>query len=143
MIKILPVTEADLSDIQFIEKQCFSVPWSIIMLQDELKYGAFMFKAVIEGKTIGYGGFRKIIDEGYINNIAVLSEYRGMGAGKLIVNEMLEVAKALEITGITLEVRKSNEKAIRLYTSCGFKNVGIRPKYYPDDEDAVIMWNYL
>jgi len=56
---------------------------------------------------------------------------------------MLELAKSMGLQRATLEVRVSNAAAIGLYHSKGFEDSGIRPKYYPDGEDALIMWRDL
>ena len=64
----------------------------------------------------------------------------GTGDKKAVIQALIEDAKNNGITAMTLEVRASNEPAIKLYEKMGFASAGVRPKYYPDGEDAVIMW---
>ena len=81
-------------------------------------------------------GLQIFSGEGYVTNVAVLPEYRRRGIAQRLISAQLEN----EMNFITLEVRKSNTPAIRLYEKTGFENVGIRPHFYTSpDEDAVIM----
>jgi ribosomal-protein-alanine N-acetyltransferase len=82
-----------------------------------------------------------IIDEGHITNIAVHPEYRGIGIASSILKEMLSICESNNAIGLTLEVRLSNTIAQNLYKKFGFKEEGIRIKYYENNgEDAVLMW---
>ena len=95
----------------------------------------------IAGHVCGYVGVWKILDEGHITNVAVAPEYRRMHIGRAMLETLFEVTGQAGIERYTLEVRASNEPAIRLYEGLGFKSEGIRPGYYEDNgEDAVIMW---
>ncbi len=81
-------------------------------------------------------GLQIFSGEGYVTNVAVLPEYRRRGIAQRLIFAEFEN----EMDFITLEVRKSNTPAIRLYEKAGFENVGIRPHFYTSpDEDAVIM----
>ena len=85
-----------------------------------------------------------MLDEGHITNIAVAAEERGRGIGKEILEGLIGLCPALGILYLTLEVRQSNEAAIRLYEGCGFTAAGVRPGYYEKPrENAVIMWKKL
>lgn len=93
------------------------------------------------GQVCGYVGVWKILDEGHITNVAVAPDYRRMHIGRAMLEALIEVTGQAGIERYTLEVRASNEPAIRLYEGLGFKSEGIRPGYYEDNgEDAVIMW---
>ncbi len=82
-----------------------------------------------------------IIDECHITNIAVHPYYRRLGIGNILMNEIIEICKKYNITGITLEVRESNTAAKSLYYKYGFKDSGIRKGYYADNnENALLMW---
>ena len=133
----------DLDRIMEIEKECFTTPWSresfvMEITKNEL---ARYIVAEIDGLVVGYGGIWVIVGEGHITNIAVTSSYRKKGAGKKIVEGLIDISRDMELVSMTLEVRKSNIAAQNLYKQYGFLSCGIRPNYYPDDnEDAIIMW---
>lgn len=142
MIEIRPMTKNDLEEVAEIEKACFSTPWSKEALKKEIKNKfARYVVAKIDGKIIGYGGLWLIIDEGHITNIAVLKEFRKKDVGSHILEALIEICKKRNISSMTLEVRVSNRSARKLYEKYGFQEVGIRPKYYSDNnEDALILW---
>lgn len=130
-----------LDEIDRIEKDSFKEPWSKEAYEKELTNIMANYRVItVENEVVAYGGFWKILDEADINNIAVKKEYRGMGFGKMLMNALIEDAKAQNVKAMTLEVRVSNQSAISLYKKLGFKEAGTRKKYYPDNEDALIMW---
>lgn len=90
--------------------------------------------------VLGFVGIWVIAGEGNITNVAVDPTFRGLGIGKLLMQSILDYCISENIDSITLEVRKSNLIAQNLYESLGFKNEGVRKKFYPDKEDAIIMW---
>ena len=133
--------EGFLDEIIEIENDSFRYPWSRDAYNGEIENKLATYLTVLQDdRVVAYGGFWKVFDEANITNIAVKREYRGQGIGKVITNALIQEAKKQGIRAITLEVRVSNISAIRLYEGCGFKNAGIRKKYYPDGEDAIIMW---
>jgi ribosomal-protein-alanine N-acetyltransferase len=74
-------------------------------------------------------------------NIAVAEDYRRRKIATRLIERLFEVTSGDGRRGYTLEVRVSNEAAIRLYESLGFKARGVRRGYYTDNrEDALIMW---
>lgn len=142
--KIIPFDETHIDEIFEIEKLCFATPWTIESLNGEL-HNAFAkyFVAVCDNKVIGYAGIWNIIDEGHITNIAVHPDYRSCGVGNSLLNKLIQVCKGLGIFSLTLEVRKSNINAQKLYEKHGFIVEGMRKRYYSDnDEDALIMWKH-
>lgn len=132
----------DIDRIADLEQICFSDPWSRESVRGEIEdnHLALYIVAEIAGKVVGYAGIWWIVDEGHITNVAVDPEYRGKHIGEAIIATMLDVAQNEGINKFTLEVRVSNEPAINLYSKFGFESVGVRPKYYKDNEDAMIMW---
>ncbi len=138
---IRPMTEADIEGIMLVETASFSIPWSEKSFYDELKNPvAVYFVAECDGRVAGYIGMWDISGEGDITNVAVLPEFRGMGAGGSLLRAMISECKKRGLSYLTLEVRCSNAVAISMYKSFGFKNVGTRKKYYADNgEDAIIM----
>ncbi len=135
----------DVRDIYDIEKLCFASPWSVDSLTYELEKNpmALYIAAEADGKTAGYAGLWKIGDEGHITNVAVRPEFRRMKIGEKIIGALIESASREGIAHFTLEVRKSNMPAIKLYEKFGFRTEGVRKKYYEDNgEDALIMWSH-
>ena len=135
--------DKDVSAIEKIEKQCFSIPWSYESLyKDVVENGlAFYVIAEIEGQVCGYVGVWKILDEGHITNVAVAPEFRRKHIGRAMLETLIEVTAQAGIERYTLEVRESNQPAISLYEGLGFSVEGVRPGYYEDNgENALIMW---
>lgn len=142
MIEIREMTKADVSEVSLVENACFATPWTENSFEKEIKNKfARYVVAKIDGKIVGYGGLWLIVDEGHITNIAVLKEHRNKQVGSKILEALIEICKKRNLLSMTLEVRKSNKAALTLYEKYGFKEAGIRPKYYADNnEDAIIMW---
>lgn len=135
----------DVEDIYEIEKLCFPDPWSKESLEMELGENPRAFYIVAEhsGEVIGYAGLWWIIDEGHITNVAVKPGFRNRHIGDGIIETMIEHTVKEGILHHTLEVRKSNEPAIRLYEKHGFAVEGVRKGYYRHgNEDALIMWRH-
>ncbi len=142
MISIVPFSENHLDSVAELEKICFSLPWSKEMFADELKSNIahYLVATDDEKNVVGYVGMWKILDEGHITNVAVSPNYRRQGIGERLICELINNAKRLELSMLTLEVRKSNVPAQNLYSKYNFKEVGIRKRYYSDtNEDAIIM----
>lgn len=145
MISISPMTVQDINQVLEIERLSFSMPWSYesFRLEVEQNRCARYYTAKLEGKVIGYGGMWLILEEAHVTNIAVHPDYRKRGWGRLLMQTLMKEAARLGMERMTLEVRVSNEPAIRLYKSLGFEVGGVRKKYYADNqEDALIMWNF-
>jgi len=135
------LTEADIPAAAELEKACFSVPWTEGMLSGEVAEGLYL--GAFEGETlVGYCGMRAVLDEGYINNVAVLPAFRRRGIARALLTELENSAEGLAF--LTLEVRESNGAAQALYLSLGFLPVGRRPRYYERPvEDALLMTKYF
>ena len=139
--EIHKLEERFLDEIDEIEKVTFKDPWSKSSYEAEITNPVAVYRVItVEGEVVAYGGFWKIFDEGHITNVAVKEEFRQKGLGTLLMNALIEEARKRDICSMTLEVRLSNVKAQRLYEKFNFKSAGVRPKYYADGEDAVIMW---
>ncbi len=133
----------DAADIAEIERHCFSTPWSENQIRESDDSTVF-FILKIEDKPIGYGGMYTVLDEGYVTNIGILPRFRGLGYGKALVNKLIDYSKEKSLSFLSLEVRISNEVAIKLYSSLGFTEVGLRKNFYSSPkEDAIIMTRYF
>ena len=141
MIEITRMTHKDVPEIAELEKICFTLPWSGKSFHDEMANKlAIYFTAKDNGKCVGYAGFWNVSGEGDVTNVAVLPEYRRRGVGSSLVAEMIKTAEKLKLEMLTLEVRKSNTAAQKLYEKFGFEILGERKRYYSDNgEDAYIM----
>jgi ribosomal-protein-alanine N-acetyltransferase len=140
------MNNTDLPEVLDIERESFPSPWTEGMFTRELNSTHSVCLAArvnIEEKIVivAYIIFWLVANEVHLHNLAVKKEYRRQGLAFKLMETMTEIAGENEITDQTLEVRKSNTEAIKLYQKCGFVVKGIRPLYYTDThEDALIMW---
>ncbi|MDR1247619.1 MAG: ribosomal protein S18-alanine N-acetyltransferase [Clostridiales Family XIII bacterium] len=141
---IREATRADAEAIAEIEIQCFSSPWSFKDILREIEENELARYIVCEKdlRVVSYAGLWVILNEGHIMNVAVHTDFRGRGIGAAMIESLIERAgRESGVTDFTLEVRASNDAAIRLYERAGFRKKGLRPCYYSvPDEDAYIMW---
>jgi len=90
---------------------------------------------------IGFAGLWLMVDEAHITTIAMHPNYRGMGLGEFLLVSLIDIAYDIGAKWVTLEVRVSNYTAQNLYRKYGFREAGLRHRYYSDNqEDALIMW---
>ncbi len=141
---IREATVQDLDAIMLIEQECFiNDAWSQEMMRDELKAPhTFYIVAVLENVVVGYGGLSKLTgsDQADIQTIATSPNKRGLGIGKQLMFALTAQANSLGAKEIFLEVRADNSVAQKLYKVFGFRQIGVRKKYYqPDDVDAFVM----
>ncbi len=140
---IREMTESDIKEIAELEKECFSEPWSETSLKDELTNETARFYVIRDSKNLlGYIGANNICNEVYITNVAVNGNCRGKGYGKILVNHLIKQSETERAFFITLEVRKSNEKAIKLYEKCGFKLIGERKNFYSKPTENALIYTY-
>lgn len=142
------ITDADvrhLEQLEVLEKQCFSVPWTKEQLFSQFPDDRHVFIVAVRNETVlGYVGMAYVLDEGYISNVAVSPEERRQGIGDALISELLRRAVSLDLSFVTLEVRESNAPASALYGKHGFIPVGLRKNYYDKPtENAVLMTNFL
>ena len=89
---------------------------------------------------VGYASIWMMVDESHLTSIAVRKSHQHQGIGELLLIAVIKLSLQMKAQVVTLEVRASNHSAQALYAKYGFKNVGIRRRYYTDNsEDAVIM----
>ena len=90
--------------------------------------------------VVGLGCHWEIVDESHITVLAIDPVYHRRGLGRWLLIHLLEDACRRQLQRATLEVRASNSRALALYESFGFEALGTRKRYYPDGEDALILW---
>ncbi|MFY9264483.1 MAG: ribosomal protein S18-alanine N-acetyltransferase [Solirubrobacterales bacterium] len=132
---------ADIAEALEVEKACFPTPWSSAMFVLELsKSSSICIVATRDGKLIAYLIAARYAQVWHVMNVSVRPEDRRAGVGTTLLHELFRLADG-ERTHYTLEVRVSNQAAIKMYENNGFKSAGVRPGYYADNrEDALIMW---
>ena len=138
---ITEAREALLPQIQRIEQQSFSVPWTEQMLRVQLAPDSHVFlTAETADGVVGYVGMMYVLDEGYISNVAVRPDSRRRGVADALLDELERRARSLRLSFLTLEVRESNAPAIALYEKHGYRVAGRRKNYYEKPaEDALLM----
>lgn len=136
-----PIRASDLDEIMVIERGCFVYPWSMRFFLEELRVQcARSVLAEVNGRILGYILFWWVAGEVDIHNLAVRREFRRRGIGRSLLQRVIDEARHQRARRVTLEVRRSNEPAQRLYESMGFLRTGVRRGYYSDDgEDALTM----
>ena len=140
--EITPLEFAQLDRVEEIEKLSYEMPWSRAMFAGELiKSSSICLGAFRLGRLIGYLIVSRYADDWHIMNLAVDLAWRRRGVAGLLLESFFARSEGGRERGYTLEVRPSNDAAIRLYEKFGFVTRGIRRGYYMDDhEDALVMW---
>ncbi len=144
-IVVKKMEKADVDSVFEIEKASYGEHhWSKESFLNEVQNKISSYFAAQNkqnGVILGYLGSWMIIDECHITNVAVHPEYRRQKIAEKLLISLIDECYEKLIKYITLEVRVSNIPAINLYEKFGFKSVGVRKKYYQDnDEDALIMF---
>ena len=142
VLRVRPMTIEDLPAVQLIERSSFTTPWPAHAYRQELEANrlAHYLVATIGGEIVAYGGIWLMVDEAHVTTFAVHPRYRRRRIGERLLLSLLDLSVDRHAREATLEVRLSNLAARRLYEKYGFRPVGIRPRYYSDNqEDALIM----
>lgn len=131
---------SDLDEIQEHLSENFDNFWNYKIFKDELANNNSSYLVLrYEGEIVCYGGIKFILDEADVMNIVTRKDKRNMGFAKFILNELINIAKEENCKQITLEVNENNSPAIHLYEIFGFKQVGLRKKYYDGVDNAILM----
>ena len=139
--RLTPMTMEHIPQVAALEKACFSHPWSEALLQNELwnDSAVILVAEGEDGTVLGYAGLQTVLDEGYINNVAVDRAYRRCGVASELIAAFVRFGQS-KLAFLTLEVRASNAPAIALYAKHGFQEAGRRKNYYEGPrEDAILM----
>lgn len=140
MSRIRLMKPEDIAQVSSIEAAVFSQPWSSLGFSQALSLENTLFLVAEEEEIEGYLGMYLAADEGEITNVAVRKESRRKHLGEQLLARAVEVAQERGIRSYYLEVRKSNEAAIRLYEKFGFAVTGTRKGFYDKPkEDAYVM----
>ncbi|MBP2646255.1 MAG: ribosomal-protein-alanine acetyltransferase, partial [Firmicutes bacterium] len=138
-ISIRKMESADIDAVVAVENASFLTPWSRAAFEEEINENDLAHYLVMEcdWQVVAYAGMWMILDEAHITNVAVLPQHRHQGLGKALLTSLINKARDLGATAMTLEVRVSNAVARQLYEHFGFFEKGRRRQYYTDtQEDA-------
>ena len=135
------MTKQNITRVAELEKQCFSTPWSENALSEELSNNFARFiVALSNGEIVGYIGSHNVLGEVYITNVAVSESFRRKGVAEKLIRTLVDFCENEGMDFVTLEVRRSNEAAKKLYSKMGFEEVGERKDFYENPrEDAILM----
>lgn len=140
VITLAPMDGDDIEAAADLEARTYATPWSPQVFRDELAApGRRYLKAVADGELVGYAGLMTIGDDAHITTVVVDPDRRGGGIGTRLMLELVTSAVTSGARSLTLEVRVSNAAAQALYRRFGMAPVGVRKRYYIE-EDALIMW---
>ena len=143
-LTIEPMREADVPAVQLIERDIFSTPWPRNAYYRELasRNSAHYIVLRRDEEIIGYAGMWRMYDEAHVTTIGVRHDVQHSGYGRVLFAALVQAAYDMGAKWVTLEVRTSNENAMRMYEAFGFKVIGRRKGYYTDNgEDAIVMWS--
>lgn len=137
-----PLRSRDLKSVLRIEEEVFDEPWSKRLFEEELaqRTSRAYRAAWLGAELVGYAGQMSVDDEAHINNIAVSPAWVGRRLGTVLMVDLVRTALARGSVHLTLEVAVGNEPAQALYRRFGMAPVGVRPNYYAEGGDALIMW---
>jgi ribosomal-protein-alanine acetyltransferase len=140
-MELIRLDTRHLEGMQRLEELCFPEdPWPASLLASALEGGGVLALGLErDGRLLGSALGRVAADEAELHSIAVEPGLRRGGCGRRLLAGFLAEARSRQARVVWLEVRLSNEAAIRLYESCGFRLTGWRPRYYSDGEDALLL----
>lgn len=141
-VQLRPMTERDVEAVMAIERRAYEYPWTDGIFRDCLRVGYCCWVCLENNSIAGYAIMSVGAGESHILNICIRPESRRRGLGRSLLSHMLDLARDHNADMVVLEVRFSNQAAIRLYENLGFNEVGIRKSYYPapcGQEDALVL----
>ncbi len=144
-VELRALTLDDLPQVMALEVRAFKHPWTVDLFRSELNnsWSTILLAEHLDGsarRLVGFIVFWVVHDEVHVLNVASDPDLRGRGIARTLLDECVSRARAARAVLLTLEVRRSNANALRLYERYGFRRVGVRPKYYADEnEDAIVM----
>lgn len=141
VVTVSPLRRRHLPSVTRIEAEVFPRPWSPALFEDELTRPRRAYLvARVGAEVVGYAGVLLIADDGHVATVAVDPAWQGRGIATRLLVELFERARHLGAEQVTLEVRVGDRRAQSVYRRFGFAPAGMRKGYYPDGEDALVMW---
>ena len=150
---LAPMALDDIAHVAAIEKSIYAAPWTAGNFVDSLNAGYCAWTLKADARTpptasslIGYFVLMAAVDEAHLLNVSVASTWQGRGHGLVLLRKAVELALEHKASSIILEVRPSNRRALAVYRRFGFREHGLRRRYYPAStedhqtrEDALVM----
>ena len=141
-IKIEKMNLNHLNELHEILISDFDDFWSFSTLKEELENeNSSYIIGKINNEIIGFAGLKIIFEQADIMNIVIKKTYRNQGVGTLLLENLILLAKDLNISTLFLEVNEQNKPAIHLYEKLGFERLGIRKKYYNNNNGIIMKKN--
>ncbi|MCF6254225.1 MAG: ribosomal protein S18-alanine N-acetyltransferase [Thiomicrorhabdus sp.] len=125
-----PMQDIDLSWALALEQRSYDFPWSLKGFENSLEQGLNYIFYCAKGQKLGYCCILPVLDEAHILNVCVAREHQGKGIATAALKKILTKLHLNGYQIALLEVRESNQSAIKLYQSLGFQQNGIRKNYY-------------
>jgi len=150
--------EADVATVQEVEREIFATPWPrnayyrelasrssahyVVLRQEGVEAPARFYGPDMDPTIVGYGGMWRMYDEAHVTTIGVRRDLHHRGYGRILFAGLVQAAYDMGAKWVTLEVRTTNDNAMKMYEAFGFKVIGRRKGYYTDNgEDAIVMWS--
>ena len=142
MYNITKMTLEDLNNIKDNLISDFDDFWNYSVFKSELESDSSHYLVVKDNsKIIGFAGIKVTVPDCDIMNIVVKKDFRNQGIGSLLLKELINLSKSLNIKNLFLEVNEKNTPAISLYNKFGFKKISIRKNYYKNNNAIVMKLN--
>ena len=145
-LEIRPMRRSDLKAVMLIEQEAYPFPWSAGIFKDCLRVGYRCLVLTDHDQVCGYSVFSIAVDEAHLLNLCIAASERRRGLASLLLEHVMSEMAFAGADRVYLEVRPSNRAANRLYQHHGFRQIGRRPGYYPDEEgreDALVLVRHL
>lgn len=136
------MTPADLEAVADLTHRADPFGWTLRNFSDAHASGNTLTVLTVDGVTSGIAAVMHVLDESELLEIAVQPAMQGRGYGKALLAQAIALARRSGAVRMFLEVRESNARARKMYTSFGFEETGRRRNYYPTEdgrEDAILM----
>lgn len=134
---------ADVDAVTLIERRAHPHPWTRGNFTDALASNYLCKVYERESVVLGYLVLMPAVDEAQLLDLTIAPEHQRRGLGRALLAEALDMARNMMMRRVLLEVRPSNMAALGLYRAAGFREIGLRQRYYPSDngerEDAIVM----
>ena len=140
--RLHPMREHDLAEVLCIEKSVYSHPWTRGNFADSLRAGYQCWTWRLGHDLVGYFVLLVAAGEGHLLNLSIAAQWQRRGHGGALLDGVLRLARERGARHVFLEVRPSNLGAKALYRRYGFRQVAVRPGYYPAHggrEDALVL----
>lgn len=142
-VSLRPMRVADLDAVMAVELSAYPYPWTLGIFEDCLRIGYCCWVAESDEGVIGYAVMSAAAGEAHLLNLCIAPTRQRAGLGRRLLEHMLGLAREHRADTMFLEVRPSNDAALRLYRDAGFVEVGTRRAYYPaargSREDALVL----